>query len=69
MLDVRNSRPLPARLNAPAFADPARSEFAPPPLASSGADPLGAVRGTAVALVLSVPLWTCLIWIGRLLVG
>jgi hypothetical protein len=67
MLDVRTSRPLPDRLDAPAFAEPVRSEFASPPLASDDRDPLGAVRGVAAALVLSVPFWTVLIWARDLL--
>ena len=66
MLDVRTSRPLPDRLDARAFAEPVRSEFASP-LAGDDRDPLGAVRGVAAALVLSVPLWTVLIWAGDLL--
>ena len=81
MLDVGNSCPLP--VTAPALSEPAqntpRGELFPslPNTCDANTcnagtctpDPLGAARGVAAALVLSVPFWGCLIWVGRLLAG
>lgn len=69
MLDVHDSRPLPAVLDAAASCEPVTREFGPALLGSSMPDPVGAARGVAAALVLSVPLWTGLIWVVRLLAG
>ncbi len=67
MLDLHSSRSLIARLNAPAFSKLTGTEFEPPVLKSNDPDQLGAARGLAVAIVLSMPFWTVLIWVGHLL--
>lgn len=65
MLDVCGSYPRPAQLNAPLGSELAGMELAPPFSERHVPDGLDAVRGLAVALVISVPFWIGLAWLFR----